>query len=400
MPPQAHAIPPPVPITISPGMFAAYGALIAAAVLIVLYLYRGRAFVVYWIGSWLLVAGSMVLLARGYDDARLASVMLGTSQLLGVWSAGLILLSAEAFPDDPLRWTRPLKVAAATAVWFLAGPFVVPLGVLLATGPGLAAVLFGWAAFRYFRLGRRTRHAGAYVICGGMVLSCATSVATAGIVFDVAWSPAELNRLIGFNIAVSMSVALGMQLLVFEDMTEELRRTNRELAFANREVKNLAITDPLTGCHNRRFFEEIERREIQRHRRYGAPLSIVFTDVNHFKRFNDTMGHEMGDRILTTIGAFLRRQVRESDYVIRWGGDEFLLLLTCGYGEAQHKAGDLKVAFERERVAGSLPDGLGLSIGVASAPVDAESLAQTIREADTRMYQDKMADRAAPGSVQ
>jgi diguanylate cyclase (GGDEF)-like protein len=291
-------------------------------------------------------------------------------------------------------------VAAATAVWFLAGPFVIPLGLLLATGPGLAAALFGWAAFRYFRLGRRTRHAGAYVICGAMVLSCGTSVATAGVVYDVVWSPAELNRLVGFNIIVSICIALGMQLLVFEDMTEELRRTNRELAFANREVKNLAITDPLTGCHNRRFFEEIERREIQRHRRYGAPLSIVFTDVNHFKRFNDTMGHETGDRILTTIGAFLRRQVRESDYVIRWGGDEFLLLLTCGYGEALHKAGELKVAFERERVAGSLPDGLGLSIGVASAPIDADSLAQTIREADSRMYQDKMSDRAAAGSVQ
>jgi diguanylate cyclase (GGDEF)-like protein len=191
-----------------------------------------------------------------------------------------------------------------------------------------------------------------------------------------------------------------MQLLVFEDMTDELRRTNRELAVANREVKNLAITDPLTGCHNRRFFEEIERREIQRHRRYSAPLSIVFADVNHFKRFNDTMGHETGDRILTTIGTFLRRQVRESDYVIRWGGDEFLLLLTCGYAEAQRKGTELKAAFERERVAVSLPAGLGLSIGVASAPLDADSLADTIREADTRMYQDKMADRSAASAVQ
>jgi len=399
MPLQPQAIPSPVPMTISPGMFAAYGALVAAAVLMILYLYRGRAFVVYWIGSWLLIAGSMILLARGYDDVRLGSVVLGIAQLLGVWSAGLMVLAAEAFPDDPLRWTSPLKVAAATAVWFLAGPFLLPLGVMLSTGPGVAAILFAWAAIRYFRLGRRTRHAGAYVICGGMVLSCATAVAAAGVAFDMVLGAPALNRLLVFNIIVSMFVALGMQLLVFEDMTDELRRTNRELAFANREVKNLAITDPLTGCHNRRFFEEIERREIQRHRRYGSPLSIVFTDVKDFKRFNDTMGHEMGDRILTTIGAFLRRQVRESDYVIRWGGDEFLLLLTCSYSEAQRKAAELKVAFERERVAGSLPDGLGLSIGVASASVDADSLAQTIREADGRMYQDKTADRP-PRSVQ
>jgi diguanylate cyclase (GGDEF)-like protein len=394
MPSEAQALPPLLPMTISPGMFAAYGALLAASMLTILYLYRGRAFVVYWIGSWLLVAGSMVLIAQVFDDARLGSVVLGLAQLLGVWSAGLTLLAAAAFPDEPLRWTGPLKVAAATAVWFLAGPFFLPLRAVLSTGPAMAAVLFGWGAVRYFRLGRRTRHVGAYVIAGGMVLTCATSVAAAGVVFDVSWGPAAFNSLLAFNIVISMFIALGMQLLVFEDMTDELRRQKRDLEFANREIKNLAITDPLTGCHNRRFFDEIERREIQRHRRYGAPLSIVFTDVNHFKRFNDTMGHEMGDRILTNIGAFLRRQVRESDYVIRWGGDEFLILLTCSYSEAQRKAAELKVAFERERIAGSLPDGLGLSIGVASAPIDADSLAQTVREADSRMYQDKLADRS------
>jgi diguanylate cyclase (GGDEF)-like protein len=227
-----------------------------------------------------------------------------------------------------------------------------------------------------------------------------SNAAAAGVVVNLAWGANIFNQLLAVNIVINMFVALGIFVLVFEDMTDELRRANRNLADANEEVKRLAITDPLTGCHNRRFFEEIERREIQRHRRYGAPLSIVFADVNHFKRFNDTMGHETGDRILTTIGAFLRRQVRESDYVIRWGGDEFLILLTCGYGEAQRKAAELKVAFERERVAGSLPDGLGLSIGVASAPVDADSLAATIREADSRMYQDKLGDRPAAPSVQ
>jgi len=100
-------IPSPLPMTISPRMFAAYGALIAAAMLSILYLYRGRAFVVYWIGSWLLIAASLMLLSRGYDDVRLGSVMLGLTQLLAVWSAGLTLLAAEAFPDDPLRWNTP-----------------------------------------------------------------------------------------------------------------------------------------------------------------------------------------------------------------------------------------------------------------------------------------------------
>src|SRR5688500_16173395 len=135
-----------------------------------------------------------------------------------------------------------------------------------------------------------------------------------------------------------MFLALGVHVLVFEDMTDELRRTNRELADANEEVKRLAITDPLTGCHNRRFFDEIERREVQRHRRYASPMSVMFVDVNHFKRLNDSLGHDRGDEVLRTIGWLLRRHVRESDYVIRWGGDEFLVMLTCNETEAQAKA--------------------------------------------------------------
>jgi len=382
-------------MTISPQMFAAYGALIVAAMLSILYVSRGRAFVVYWIGSWLLVAASPVLLSREYEDPRLGSVVLGLGQLLAVWSAGLTLLSAEAFPDNPLRWNTPVKIAAGTAVWFLAGAFVLPLRTMLSTGSAAAAVLFGWAAVRYFRLGRGTAHVGPFVIGAGMVLTCASNTAAAGVVFDVAWGAQISNRLLVFNIVISMLVALGMHVLVFEDMTDDLRRMNRDLERLNREVKNVSITDPLTGCHNRRLFEEIERREIQRHRRYGSPLAIVFTDVNHFKHVNDTLGHETGDRILKTLGAFLRRQVRESDYVIRWGGDEFLLLLTCTSGEAQRKADELKVAFERERQAASLPDGFGLSIGVATASADAENLAEAIRLADSRMYRDKLGQRSA-----
>lgn len=386
-------IPAPASMTIRPRMFAAYGALITSAMLSTLYLYRGRAFIVYWVGSWLLTSASLTLLAQGYADLRLGSVMLGLAQLLGIWSAGLTLLAAEAFGDSPLRWTVPLKVVAGTAVWFLVVPFVLPLTVVLSTGAAAIAILSGWASVRYLRLGRRARQVGPLVIGGGMFLMCATNTAAVGAVLNLGLDADTFDRLLAFNMVIYMLVAVGMHVLVFEDMTDELRRTNRDLVQAHHEVRRLVITDPLTGCHNRRFLEEIERREVQRHRRYGAPLSVVFTDVNHFKHFNDTMGHETGDRILKTIGEFLREQVRESDYVIRWGGDEFLLLLTCSYGQAQRKAKEIKVAFERRRVAASLPDGLELSVGVAPAAVDAENLGEAIRLADSRMYQDKLGER-------
>ena len=389
-----QSIPAPLPVTIRPRVFAAYGALIAAAMLTILYLYRGRAFIVYWIGSWLLIAASLVLMSQGYADVRLGSVMLGLAQLQGVWSAGLILLAADAFPDATLRWNAPLKIAAATAVWFLAAPFVLPLTAVLSTGPAAAAILLGWAALRYLRLMKRTRYVGSFLIGAGLVLMAVSNAAVAGVVLNLDWGAETFNRLLAFNIVINMFVALGMHVLVFEDMTDELRRANRSLEEANEEVKRLAITDPLTGCHNRRFFDEIERREMQRHRRYGAPVSVVFVDVNHFKRLNDTLGHDTGDQILRTLGTLLRKQVRESDYVIRWGGDEFLLLLTCGVGEAQRKAADLKRAFERERAAAALPDGVGLSIGVAAVSRDAETLTDAIRDADNLMYRDKLSDRA------
>lgn len=385
-----RGIPAPTPVVIQPRVFAAYGALMTAATLTTLYVYRGRAFIVYWIGSWLLFAGSLTLLSRGYGDVRLGSVMIGLAQLLAVWSAGFTLLAAGAFPDAPLRWNAALRAAAASAVWFLAAPFALPLLAVVSTGSAASAALFGWAGARYLRLTRRTRYIGVMVIGAGMVLLAVSNTVATAIALDVAGTDRALNALLGFNIVINMFVALGMHVLVFEDMTDELRRANRELALAHQEVQRLVITDPLTGCHNRRFFDEIQHREFRRHVRYGAPLSVVFVDVNHFKQLNDTMGHDAGDQVLRTIGALLRRLVRESDYVIRWGGDEFLLLLTCTTEEAGRKAGELKAAFERERRSAALPDGIGLSVGVASASDEAQNLTDAIRLADGRMYQDKM----------
>ena len=388
-------IPVPGPITIQPRVFSAYGALIAAAMLSLLYLYRGRAFVVYWIGSWLLVAAALGLVARRYADPMLGSVLTGLAMLFVFWSSGLMLLAATAFPQNPLRWGAAVKVSAASAVWFLVAPFVIALEPVVTTGTIVAAGVLGWSAARYLQLAHRSRYAGAFLVGAGLSIICVGNVIGTSIAFVAGGSELALSRLAAVNVVTSMFIALGMHLLVFEDMTEELRLTNRDLAAANEEVKRLAITDALTGCHNRRFFDEIERREMQRHRRYGSPLSVVFVDVNHFKRLNDTLGHDRGDDTLRRIGTLLRGQVRESDYVIRWGGDEFLLLLTCTESEALSKAGELKGAFQREKAEAALPPYVGLSIGVTAVAKDAESLRDAIRDADILMYKDKTAERAS-----
>ena len=119
----------------------------------------------------------------------------------------------------------------------------------------------------------------------------------------------------------------------------------------------------------------------------------MFVDVNRFKHLNDRFGHDTGDHVLRTLGAMLRRQVRGSDYVIRWGGDEFLLLLTCTAAEAEAKAQDLKKAFDVERRAADVPADTGLSIGIAEVESTSETLVNAVRLADTQMYRDKVLER-------
>lgn len=389
-----QGIPPPPVAVIDPRALASYGAVLAAALLGLLYVYRGRAFIVYWIVGWLLLAGSLFLASRGYADALVGAVMLGLAELLGIWSAALLLLGARAFPDAPLRWTFAVKSAAATAVFFLGAPLVAPLGVVLVTGAASAAFLLAWAALHYLQLFNRTRHAGSAMIGVGLALLAASSLGIAAMSVNAAGTGGLMNRALAFSAVVNIFVALGMHLLVFEDMTSELRRTNRELAAANEEVRRLAITDPLTGCYNRRFFDQIERHELRRHQRYGTPLAVMFVDVNHFKQLNDTLGHDEGDAALRAIGSLLRRLVRGSDYVIRWGGDEFLLLLTCTFAQAQQKTAEVKAAFDTDPATSSLPGGIGLSAGAAEVPADAESCADALRLADERMYADKFSTRA------
>ena len=105
-----------------------------------------------------------------------------------------------------------------------------------------------------------------------------------------------------------------------EERTEELRLRNDEL-------EQLAISDPLTNINNRRHFFELAEKEYKRAKRYQHPLSLVLADVDHFKNFNDTYGHLIGDQILTNLAGFFEESIRDIDVVARYGGEEFVILM-------------------------------------------------------------------------
>ena len=155
------------------------------------------------------------------------------------------------------------------------------------------------------------------------------------------------------------------------------------------------MTDPMTGCHNRRFFDEMITHEVQRHRRYGIPLTLIFIDVDRFKTVNDCLGHAMGDRLIQHLARLLQRVIRGSDYVFRWGGDEFLALMSCTERDALRKSAQLKSQFDVSIEGWGLPPGIGLSTGCAELGCAAPDVKSMLDEADARMYADKRLGSAA-----
>ncbi|MHA6494379.1 ABC transporter substrate-binding protein [Pseudomonas borbori] len=122
--------------------------------------------------------------------------------------------------------------------------------------------------------------------------------------------------------------------LRFAHLTRRLRQEIRlrsqaeaELLNSNLQLETLANTDLLTGQLTRRKFEEVADRELKRAERYGFPLSLVFMDIDHFKWVNDQHGHEVGDLVLSTLALRVKSQLRESESLCRWGGEEFIILM-------------------------------------------------------------------------
>jgi diguanylate cyclase (GGDEF)-like protein len=373
----------------SPSRVAAVGAAVVATMLLVLYVYRRRTYIVQWTVSWLALAASLLVLGESYANERTARVMLGLAQFLGVIASLLLVLSADSYRRRAPVPRAFLWIPLPLAIWFGLAPLVFGSRAVIVPGYLLSAAALVAGAVAYLALLRTAVLLGAGIV-GVTLLLLAGSY---GWIALSAASLAHHNELalgvITTNAIVYVFAALGMHLMVFEDMTYELRRTNRRLATTQQELRQLVITDALTGCYNRRFFDEVVRRELQRHRRYNVPLCLLFIDIDRFKAINDTFGHEAGDRVLRHVAHFLRRNIRGADYLFRWGGDEFLVLISCAYKEAVQKALQLKTAFDTAPEAALLPDGVGLSVGATEVPAETTDVLPLIREADERMYRDK-----------
>lgn len=163
------------------------------------------------------------------------------------------------------------------------------------------------------------------------------------------------------------------------------------------EERASAYRDELTGLHNFRMFREQLEREVFHSGRCSKPVSLVMLDVDHFKAFNDANGHEEGNRALQELARLLERALRKCDVAVRYGGEEFALILPCTTKTSAYLVAErTRDAIENHRFRGqhALPDGdLTVSAGVATFPADALDEGELVRRADRALYLAKAAGR-------
>ena len=171
-----------------------------------------------------------------------------------------------------------------------------------------------------------------------------------------------------------------------------------ERSFIHSQVKASSLKDGLTGCFNRRKLDQDIETEIVRARRYERPLSLLMIDVDWFKNYNDFHGHLKGDELLKKMVRLFERNMRASDTLYRYGGEEFTVLLPeTAKAEALFAASKLQKVIEKAKFEGekeSQPDGkVTVSIGVASYPWDGNDGHELLRSADSELYRAKQIGR-------
>lgn len=162
-----------------------------------------------------------------------------------------------------------------------------------------------------------------------------------------------------------------------------------------RTLKDSALIDPLTGLHNRRYLQEYTEKIVKGVLRRGKTIGLIMCDIDYFKQVNDTHGHAVGDAVLKEASLVIRQTIRESDIVIRFGGEEFLVvLLDIGEGESMTVAEKIRLNIEQLKI--KIPDGViqkTISLGASEFPTDTGTLWSCIKFADVALYRAKSGGR-------
>lgn len=276
------------------------------------------------------------------------------------------------------------------------------LGVLISM-PDLSWAVFIQQPYEtvYWSLGRMRKLSilvGALSLCFAVLLAFVISkYITRSIAKLIHGVRQVANKNFTVKVDVRSKTEIGELADTFNLMVEKLNFHRKHLEEQQKKLKILARTDALTGLNNHGYFMEKLTHEVQRAVRYGSLLSVMILDLDHFKRVNDTYGHLIGDRVLSTIAEIIKEQhIRKTDITARYGGDEFCLaLINIKAPEARDLAEKLcaAVADRIFSADGGTTFHITCSIGLAQHRKDIEDPMTILKLADHALYEAKSAGR-------
>ena len=335
---------------------------------------RGRAGSLAWTASLAVCALAFLLFVSALEPrAGTLAVAAGLLALsMTLQAAALASFDRRTLPG----WVHTAAIAAVAVPTALVASD--PSSALLFGGLVMGTLLAGDALLAWGARASRSFARGVLAACFAaasvafVVRGVASAISADPLQAFAAPSSAQaLTYLVAAMSAIASSFAF---LLLHEERAEA-------------QALRLATLDPVTGAYNRRTFHEIAEREMSRARRAGQPLSIIMLDIDHFRAINEKHGHRTGDSLLQALAEVLRKALRKEDMLVRYGGEEFLVLLPDVPGPgAVIVAGRLRKAVAAEPLnAAALSVPLTVSAGVAArldeGPESVDALVQRAEEA-------------------
>lgn len=320
--------------------------------------------------------GRVALLAAGVDCLYFVFFLVVDSPVLAWVNVISVILYALAYQSARRQGLR----VASLLIWLEAIPHAV-----------LGTLMLGWeSGFHYLLL----------MFIPAVILTTSRRQAQLFVVALLLFlgSLDFMTRSLGALAPISgqaLIVLKWLNITIFVTMFSALASYFRyRIAQSEKHLQAQAMEDALTGLYNRRHFQWTVEQAISRRARLGGSLALLIMDIDHFKRINDTHGHEAGDLVLRAVAAELQAGMREMDTLARWGGEEFVLLMPeVGLAEAMTGAERLRRLIEKMPVA--LPDGeiyCTLSVGVTLLN-KGENLSQALVRADRALYRSKAEGR-------
>lgn len=242
------------------------------------------------------------------------------------------------------------------------------------TGHVISSISFP-SICRQFNLKNGQSHYCLPIVAGG------ATVAVVQLVFDTPVQPSEVNRMEEKIFKAEQYINESLAVIETKRLMSSLRES--------------ALIDPLTGLHNRRYLQEYTENIVAGVLRRGKAIGLIMCDLDYFKQVNDTHGHNAGDLVLKETSKVIQQSVRESDIVIRFGGEEFLaVLLDISDGESMQIAEKIRLNIEQLLI--KLPTGViqkTISAGLSEFPADTDTLWSCIKYADVALYRAKAEGR-------